>query len=303
VALGIELAGRPGVIEMVSCEEVDQALGSNEDDSEAERKTDPDDGVAYSLEELKSKYDGIYSEHELLEYFHTTCREIEDPEQRDLKNGVDPHACFDEGLQEKDRGKDAYAKGKYEEAVTAWCMARGTFKHIVERDLFKDNPAKLAEVKQLQVLINLNLAQGCLKNGQFQQAISHANKVLEVEPRNEKALHRKAAALIDASMYNKAREVLNTLLEVDPNNASAKKMLNDVARKVAMAAKSAKRVSRAMMGGMDRDPRTGLTWKEWGQREASVLLERVLSTDVAAHLQELRVVRMLCRRCQRRRRD
>lgn len=38
-----------------------------------ERKTDPDDGRDYSLEELRNKYGGVYGEQELLEYFHHTC--------------------------------------------------------------------------------------------------------------------------------------------------------------------------------------------------------------------------------------
>lgn len=234
--------------------------------------------------------------------------EGEDEGSEDFKEepGSDPQVQLAKGVKEKDRGKEAYAKGDYEEAVEAWRRARGTFNNIIEQKLFKDDPAKLEEVEQLQLLINLNLAQGCLKNGQFHEAVSHANKVLEVEPRNEKALHRKAAALMDASSFNKARETLNILLEVDPSSALAKQMLNENARKAAASQKSAKRVSRKMMEGMERDPRTGLTWKEWGKKEASNLIERVLSIDVAALVAstpQVRSLRWCRRRCQRKSRD
>lgn len=42
---------------------------------EAERKTDPDDGLDYSLDELRSKYEDVYDHNELLEYFRQTCRQ------------------------------------------------------------------------------------------------------------------------------------------------------------------------------------------------------------------------------------
>mmetsp|Transcript_117601 Transcript_117601/g.183726 ORF Transcript_117601/g.183726 Transcript_117601/m.183726 type:complete len:259 (-) Transcript_117601:48-824(-) len=211
-------------------------------------------------------------------------------------NGVDPHERFAEGVRQKEQGKEAYAQGNYEEAVDAWCMARGTFKHIVERELFKDNPEKLEEVKQLQLVVNLNLAQGYLKNKEFHQAVTHANKVLEVEPQNEKALYRKAAALIDASSYAEAKDTLDRLLEVDPSNASAKQMLNDVARKSAASAKSRKKAAQKMMAGMQRDPRTELTHKEYLFEKGSQLLERALSIDIATHLSDLR----RCKACRRR---
>jgi tetratricopeptide (TPR) repeat protein len=209
-------------------------------------------------------------------------------------NGLDPMACLAEGLEHKDRGKEAYANGDYEKAVDAWCMARGSFKHIVERELFKDDPEKQEEVKQLQVLIHLNLAQGYLKNKEFHRAISQADKVLEVEPHNGKALYRKAAALIDASMFTEARATLKVLLEVDSSNASARQMLNDLARKEAVSARSGKKAYRKMFEGIERDPRTGLTWTEWGKRQAYILMERFLSIEFQAHAREIRS--QCCRR-------
>merc|ERR1712039_63107 len=101
----------------------------------------------------------------------------------------------------------------------------------------------------------------------------------ETEPRNVKALYRKAAALIDASSFAEAKKTLNQLLEVDPNNASARQMLNDVARKVAASAKSGKKVAQKMMAGMERDPRTGFTTQEYAQKQVASLLEAFLSID------------------------
>ena len=43
-----------------------------------ERRMDPEDGLDYSLDELRSKYDDVYEEHELLEYFCHTCLQLEE---------------------------------------------------------------------------------------------------------------------------------------------------------------------------------------------------------------------------------
>merc|ERR1712139_757091 len=106
---------------------------------------------------------------------------------------------------------------------------------------------------------------------------------------------RKAAALIDASEFSEAKATLNTLLEVDPNNASARQMMNNITRKQAASNKSAKKIYSKMMEGMERDARTGLTWREWGMREATVLVERLLSIDIAERFREIRSLRC-CRR-------
>mmetsp|Transcript_143178 Transcript_143178/g.275100 ORF Transcript_143178/g.275100 Transcript_143178/m.275100 type:complete len:314 (+) Transcript_143178:105-1046(+) len=208
--------------------------------------------------------------------------EAKPPEKPKHPSGVDPDARFAEGIKEKEKGKEAYEKGNYEAAVEAWCMARGSFKYIVERKLYEDNPEKLEEVYQLQVLINLNLAQASLKNKEFYQAVTHANKVLEVEPRNVKALYRKAAALIDASAFVEAKDTINKLLDVEPGNAKAKQMMLDAERKERASLKSSKKAARKIIGNFERDPRAGLTFRENVKRVASFLIEYVLSIDVSA---------------------
>jgi len=44
--------------------------------AESERKRDPADGDVYSLEEIKDKYDGIYSEDNARDYFSTVCEAL-----------------------------------------------------------------------------------------------------------------------------------------------------------------------------------------------------------------------------------
>lgn len=226
--------------------------------------------------------------------------EAKPPEKPKHPSGVDPDARFAEGIKEKEKGKQAYESGNYEAAVEAWCMARGSFKYIVERKLYEDNPEKLQEVYQLQVLINLNLAQASLKNKEFYQAVNHANKVLEVEPNNVKALYRKAAALIDASAFSEAKETIKKLLDVEPGNAMAKQMMLDAERKERLSLKSSKKAARKIIGNFERDPRAGLTFRENIKRLTTDVVEYALSIDVAALVKYYRKEAMsfiTCRRC------
>lgn len=49
-------------------------LGASASASSQERRVDPDDGKAYSLEEIMSKYKGIYSDAEIEAYFRNDCK-------------------------------------------------------------------------------------------------------------------------------------------------------------------------------------------------------------------------------------
>lgn len=170
-----------------------------------------------------------------------------------------PQERLDEGLGQKERGNEAYREGKYEAAIDSWCMARGTFKHILERGMFDGNEEKLDEVRQSLLTVHLNLAQGSLKNGEFYQAKEHCGRALDLDPKSTKALYRKASAEIMGSLFTEARETLDALLATEPGNAGARQMLQEVDRKEKLADRSSKKAAKRMVAGMARDPRVAVT--------------------------------------------
>eukprot|EP00408_Alexandrium_pacificum_P033526 CAMPEP_0171272484 /NCGR_PEP_ID=MMETSP0790-20130122/61783_1 /TAXON_ID=2925 /ORGANISM="Alexandrium catenella, Strain OF101" /LENGTH=80 /DNA_ID=CAMNT_0011741423 /DNA_START=21 /DNA_END=260 /DNA_ORIENTATION=+ len=79
-------------------------------------------------------------------------------------------------------------------------------KHILERGFYKDDEAKLAEVRATLLSVHLNLAQGSLKNEEFYQAVQHCGRALEIDPRNTKALYRKASGQLMGSLFLDAKQ-------------------------------------------------------------------------------------------------
>eukprot|EP00933_Yihiella_yeosuensis_P059962 TRINITY_DN6180_c0_g1_i4.p1 TRINITY_DN6180_c0_g1~~TRINITY_DN6180_c0_g1_i4.p1 ORF type:complete len:251 (-),score=66.59 TRINITY_DN6180_c0_g1_i4:261-950(-) len=172
-----------------------------------------------------------------------------------------------EGHEQKEKGKKAYSEGRYSEAIDSWCMSRGTFKHIRDRKMYEGDEEKENEVRQTLLSIHLNLAQGSLKTGEFYQATDHCGRALEIDPKNTKALYRKAAGFNMGDMFDDARQTLNELLELEPGNAAALQMMQDIDRKSKLALRSAKKASQKMLSQIDHDPRAepeqDSDWLSW----------------------------------------
>eukprot|EP00930_Biecheleria_cincta_P056915 TRINITY_DN42933_c0_g1_i1.p1 TRINITY_DN42933_c0_g1~~TRINITY_DN42933_c0_g1_i1.p1 ORF type:complete len:234 (+),score=63.42 TRINITY_DN42933_c0_g1_i1:36-737(+) len=170
-----------------------------------------------------------------------------------------PEEWVDEALHQKEVGTQAYKEERFSAAVDAWCMSRGSLKHILERKMFENDSTRQEEVRQLLLSVHLNLAQGSLKNGEFYQTIQHCGRALELDPKSVKALYRKAAGQVMGSLFSEARETLNELLQLEPGNAGAAQMLREIDRKEKLALKSGKKAAKRMVSGMERDPRVALS--------------------------------------------
>ena len=71
---------------------------------------------------------------------------------------------------------------------------------------------------QLKKICILNLSACWLQFGQFEKAIDATQKVIELEPNNEKALYRQAVALEQLDKLDRALCNINKLLLLNPNN-------------------------------------------------------------------------------------
>eukprot|EP00747_Dinoflagellata_sp_TGD_P165085 gnl/TRDRNA2_/TRDRNA2_185907_c0_seq1.p1 gnl/TRDRNA2_/TRDRNA2_185907_c0~~gnl/TRDRNA2_/TRDRNA2_185907_c0_seq1.p1 ORF type:complete len:301 (-),score=79.85 gnl/TRDRNA2_/TRDRNA2_185907_c0_seq1:85-891(-) len=161
-----------------------------------------------------------------------------------------------ECLQSKEIGMGAYKVQDWKKAIDCWSMARGSAKYIREQDFFKGDEEKRQYVCDLENTMHLNLAMVHLKNEEFYQALDFAGRVLAKEPNNTKALYRKASAHVMGSQYPEARDTLKKLLEVEPDNAAARQMLNEIVVKSKEAKKKGAKIAKTMLGGMEHDPRS-----------------------------------------------
>lgn len=84
------------------------------------------------------------------------------------------------------------------------------------------------EVATMSVGLRLNLAQALLKLKDYETAITHCDKALEIDPDNAKGLWRKAKAVWGSRNPGLAREALRRLLELDPGNAAAVALLQEI---------------------------------------------------------------------------
>ena len=85
-------------------------------------------------------------------------------------------------------------------------------------DLAKDSLRKVIETSKLTTVLDLNLAQAYLKVANSTEAAEFCRMALEREPRNEKALYRKASAELMSEDVKEARNTLHVLLEFAPEH-------------------------------------------------------------------------------------
>lgn len=177
---------------------------------------------------------------------------------------------YRDGLKYKEEGNQAYKDGRFADAIDRWCFARGSMKHILERGHYKDNLEKEYDIRQALLTVHLNLAQGCLKNEEFHQAIQHCSRALDIDPRSSKALYRQASGQLMGSLFADARCTLGQLLQLEPANLGARQILQEVERKEHQATRSSKKV--AQVAGMERDPRVDVSFfQEVSERVAMCL--------------------------------
>merc|ERR1712048_798954 len=132
-------------------------------------------------------------------------------QKKKKKKGPDPFALLSDGKKQKGIGLGAFRVKNYEKAIECWCMARGTMKHILDREFFKGNEEKIKETRDLETALWLNLAQAYLNNKEFYQCIGFCDKVFERDKefpveaeQKKKAIYRKAQAHIMGANFPEA---------------------------------------------------------------------------------------------------
>jgi len=88
------------------------------------------------------------------------------------------------------------------------------------------------EAKQLEIVLHQNIAICFLRMDKPEEALSHCESALRLDPKSPKALLRKGQALIALKRYEKAREVLTNALkenQADPElNKAIQKSLRAI---------------------------------------------------------------------------
>lgn len=166
-----------------------------------------------------------------------------------------------------DKGKDEYNKGNYEAAIKSWERSAQSITYMRDKNLYADRPEQIKEIDDMELKTAINLAQGFLKTKQYNKAIEWADKALEREHQNAKALYRKASAQVALLCLAEAIQTLESLLEAEPGNAAAKQMCADARRNLRVGEQKEKKMSQKMFASIERDSRVPPTerelWIQW----------------------------------------
>jgi len=123
----------------------------------------------------------------------------------------------------KKAGNEAFKASKYDEAMQMWqngvdmLLALGTV---------------TPEAWTLICVLRNNMAQVYMKQGKWNKVKEMTDKIIDREPKNEKGLYRRAQALFNQSMYDKAEKDLLMLQKHYPENQDAAKIMARVRQKL-----------------------------------------------------------------------
>lgn len=162
--------------------------------------------------------DGRLSERDMEEHLIRMLKDPESAHHAEYKQATEMKArlptdqlvqALNEHLQERNKGNVAYRKQAYETALNHYLRA----KSIV--DLVEGlSTADQEEVVVNAVAVNCNLAAVHLALREFGAAMAAADDALALDAGSEKALVRKAKALVGRHEYESAEEVMEELRRV-----------------------------------------------------------------------------------------
>eukprot|EP00397_Hematodinium_sp_SG-2012_P059040 GEMP01075234.1.p1 GENE.GEMP01075234.1~~GEMP01075234.1.p1 ORF type:complete len:230 (+),score=53.71 GEMP01075234.1:65-754(+) len=158
-----------------------------------------------------------------------------------------PKATDNSGVE---AGKKAFEAGDYETAAERWAQSLKSTEYIKAKAPYEPGSAREQEFHDLCLKLHLNLALVSLKLNRWASAVSNAQKALEFDSRNEKALWRYMNGLIGQCCYDEAQAAADRLLEVNPNLKTVVALKEQIRRQAIGAARSEKELSRKMFPGL-----------------------------------------------------
>ncbi|XP_006859243.1 PREDICTED: sperm-associated antigen 1 [Chrysochloris asiatica] len=168
----------------------------------------------FDVEKECSKIDGDYKEDTVINKSHLSKIET----RIDITGLTDKEKDF-LATHEKEKGNEAFNSGDYEEAVMYYTRSLSVLPTVAAYN---------------------NRAQAAIKLQNWNSAFQDCEKVLKLEPGNLKALLRRATTYKHQNKLQDAVEDLRQVLDVEPENELAKKILSEVERDLKNAAPASK---------------------------------------------------------------
>jgi len=139
--------------------------------------------------------------------------------------------------KKKLQGNSIFKEFDYAGAASAYATAVGYLEEVYE---------ETEETKALKISLYSNLAACFLKLDKINRAIDNCKKVLQLDPKNVKAMFRQGQGLIKLKDWDQAEKVLNSSLELEPSNAEVKRELEKVKKEIQKQKEKEKKMYSAM---------------------------------------------------------
>ncbi|KAF7727142.1 Tetratricopeptide repeat protein 9A [Apophysomyces ossiformis] len=126
---------------------------------------------------------------------------------------------FDKGVQLRLAGNEAFKTGDYKEALTKYYHAILHLRTVggnQHKDEFKDDANK-----QLLMIYN-NMATVLSKQNKWERVLDYSKKARELDENNVKAKFRMGQAYLRLGAIDKAKPLLQSVLDNDPEDALVK---------------------------------------------------------------------------------
>lgn len=123
----------------------------------------------------------------------------------------------------REHGNILFKEGKFNEAFAVY--ERGI---MIINGSYGLTEAEQDKMSQYELLLELNMAACCLKLEENLKALDHCKIVLNLDPKNTKALYRLGQANRAMGHLDEAKTQFHQVLELDAKNADARKQLQEI---------------------------------------------------------------------------
>lgn len=130
---------------------------------------------------------------------------------------VTPQYRLDYAVARKEAALKYFRAERYNSAIHRYKMIQEVLTYT---DDIRDSDL-LNEIRTLKRLAQANEAMCCLKMGDTSGTVTTCTKLLEDDPKDEKALYRRASAYLKQGRYKLAKQDLKCCVEINPGNKAA----------------------------------------------------------------------------------
>lgn len=129
---------------------------------------------------------------------------------------------YNEALLRREEGSKYFRENKLTLSATKYKKAL-LFLECYESE--KSNSDELKTINKLRSTLESNLAAVALLKQEYETALSHCNNAIECDQENLKAYYRRGQYYLEKKMWPEAEQDFLRILEVEPNNISARNAL------------------------------------------------------------------------------